>query len=242
MARIPYQYINKIKESNVQLSLDISKTEYRNGHSFKWHCNSYEVVFYDKIKDLETAIKSSKRALEKDSDLQLHLFDRLKMPKKLEFLRMEVRLNKRQKIKSLFKKLGIKSDLTFDRLFKVAIAKKVLLHYLDDLENKRPILLDYHASSDRALLAALVVNNPKISNKHILQIFGFKKALESSDARELRLILSRFSNRSWYRLIADVNKLKLPTANRPFDVIRECICKFKPLKLNRRLHKIILPN
>lgn len=232
---IPYQYINKIKESNAQLSLDISKTEYRNGHSFKWHCNSYEVVFYDKIKDLETSIKSSKRALEKDNDLQLHLFDRLKTRKKLEFLRMEVRLNKRQKVKSLFKKLGIKSDLTFNSLFKAATAKKVLLHYLDDLENKRPLILDYHPPSDRALLAAMVVNNPKISNKHILQIFGFKKALESSDARELRLILARFSNRSWYRLMADVNKIQLPSINRPLDVVRECIYKFKPLKLNSAL-------
>jgi hypothetical protein len=63
----PYHYINKIKEANVKLSLDINQTDYRNeGHSFKWHCNSYEVVFYDKIKDLEKAKLSSKRSLEKD--------------------------------------------------------------------------------------------------------------------------------------------------------------------------------
>ncbi len=44
----PYHYINKIKEANIKLSLDVNQTDYRNeGHSFKWHCNSYEVVFYD---------------------------------------------------------------------------------------------------------------------------------------------------------------------------------------------------
>lgn len=232
---IPFQYINKIKEANTKLSLDISKTEYRNGYSFKWHCNSYEVIFYDKIKDLQTAIKSNKRSLEKDSELQLYLFDRFNRQTKLEFLRMEVRLNKRQKIKSSLKKLGIKSNFNFSSLFKVAIAKKILLHYLDDIENKRPSLLDYSASNDKALLSALIIHNPELSNKRLLQIFGLKKALETFDTRELRIMLSRFSNRSWYRLMAEANKIKLPKTFRPFDVIRECIRKFNPLKLNKIL-------
>ncbi len=57
----PYHYINKIKEANVKRSLDTNQTDYRNeGHSYKWHCNSYEVVFYDKIKDLHMAKKSER--------------------------------------------------------------------------------------------------------------------------------------------------------------------------------------
>jgi len=103
----PYHYINKIKEANIKLSLDVNQTDYRNeGHSYKWHCNSYEVAFYDKIKDLEKAMQSDKRAIEKDSALQLNLFPKLAQRKrKLEILRMEVRLNKRQKIKQLLNKL-----------------------------------------------------------------------------------------------------------------------------------------
>ncbi len=118
----PYHYINKIKEANIKLSLDTNQTDYRNeGHSYKWHCNSYEVAFYDKIKDLEKAKQSDKRAIEKDNALQLNLFSKFaRRKKKLEILRMEVRLNKRQKIKQLFNKLGIKSDLSFKSLFKAA--------------------------------------------------------------------------------------------------------------------------
>jgi len=154
----PYHFINKIKEANVKLSLDVNQTDYRNdGHSYRWHSNSYEVVFYDKIRDLEKTKQSSKRALEKDGALQLKFLNRLKRRKKFEVLRMEVRLNKRQKIKQLFKKLGIKSNLTFKKLFKPAISKKVLLHYLDELESKRSILHDYKPTSDKALLAALVL-------------------------------------------------------------------------------------
>ncbi len=136
----PYHYINKIKEANIKLSLDINQTDYRNeGHSFKWHCNSYEVVFYDKIHDLEKAKMSSKRTMDKDGAMQLHLFDTLQKRKRFEILRMEVRLNKRTKIKQLFKALGVKSDVTFKSLFKLAIARKVLLHYLDEIERKRPL-------------------------------------------------------------------------------------------------------
>jgi hypothetical protein len=121
----PYHYIQKIKAANIKLSLDVNQTDYRNeGHSYRWHCNSYEVVFYDKIKDLEKAKISSKRALEKDNELQIALLKELATRHRFEVLRMEVRLNKRQKIKQLFKTLGIEADLTFQKLFKPASSSR----------------------------------------------------------------------------------------------------------------------
>jgi len=158
----PYHFINKIKEANISLSLDVNQTDYRNeGHSYRWHCNAYEVVFYDKIKDLEKAKQSDKRTLEKDNTVQLDIFDQLaNRKKKLEILRMEVRLNKRQKMKQLFTKLGIKLDFMFKGLFKPVISRKVLLHYFDELESKRPPLYDYRATSDKSMLTSLILNNP----------------------------------------------------------------------------------
>jgi hypothetical protein len=192
----PYHYIQKIKEANIKLSLDTNQTDYRNeGHSYKWHCNSYEVVFYDKIKDLEKAKHSDKRAIEKDSALQLNLFDQFQKRRKFEILRIEVRLNKRQKIRQLFNKLGIKSDLSLKSLFKPSISKKILLHYLDEIENKRPPLLDYKAANDKALLADLIFNNPELGTKKILQMYGLSKALETINIRELRNMLSKQNQR-----------------------------------------------
>jgi len=228
---IPYHYINKIKEANVQQSLDTNQTDYRNeGHSFKWHCNSYEIVFYDKIKDLEKAKVSSKRSLEKDGILQLKLIDLFKKRKRFEVLRMEVRLNKRQKLKHLFKKLNIKADLTFKKLFKPAIAKKVLLHYLDELESKRSALLDYKATNDKALLAALIVNNPELSPRRLLTLYGLRKALDVTTARELQVMLNNKQIPS--KLLADTNTLTLPGIQRPFKAIHQGLIKFKPLKLS----------
>lgn len=236
----PYHYINKIKEANVKLSLDVNQTDYRNeGHSYKWHCNSYEVVFYDKIKSLETEKKNNKRVTKTDSaDLFDHL-NAFRQKNKLEILRMEVRLNKRKKMKQLFTKLGIKSDLTFKNLFKLAIARKVLLHYVDELESKRPLLFDYKAKTDKDMLAELFFNNPGLTIKKVLLLYGFKKALEVVTPRELRGMSSKKlaapgaarKSEEWYRLMADAQQIKLPTSRSPFGIIRTCIEKFKPVKL-----------
>ena len=230
----PRFFINKLKEANIKLSLDTNQTDYRNeGHSYRWHCNSYEVIFYDKIKDLEKARTSNKRAVEKDSDLQLPIAEKLKNKRKLEVLRMEVRLNKRKKIKQLFAQLAIKNDLTFKKLFKPAISKKILMHYMDELESKRPTLLDYKTSSDqdgKTLLADLIFHNPTLGPKKVLQLYGFKAALNIMTPRELRAMFANHSTRTWYRLIAQANQIRLPETQKPFGDIRKCLTKFKPLR------------
>ncbi len=228
----PHYFINKIKEANIKFSLDVNQTQYRNdGHSYRWHCNSYEVAFYDKIRELEIARQSSKRSMEKDSALQLSVLNRFRKRKMLEILRMEVRLNKRDKMKHLFKKMGIKNDLTFKNLFKPTIAKKVLLHYLYELESRRPILLDYRPTSERGLIADLIFNNPDMNAKQIFQLFGLKQALNYMTLRDLRAMLAHSNQRGWYRLMSLVNQVKLPTAQDPFAAIRISLMTFKPLNL-----------
>lgn len=230
----PYHYIQRIKEANIQLTLDTNQTDYRNeGHSFKWHCNAYEVAFYDKIKDLEQAKISSKRALEKDNELQVHLFKKFQKRKMLEFLRMEVRLNKRAKIKQLLSKLGVNSDLTFKKLFKPAIAKKVLLHYMDELESKRPLLLDYKPKSPQGLLADLIFNNPDLTPKYIVQAYGLKQLLMAMNIRELRTMFAGRNKRNWYALLANAAKIKLPASPSPLRSLREQLIKFEMIKIKQ---------
>lgn len=208
------------------MSLDTNQTDYRNeGHSFKWHCNSYEIVFYDKIKDLEKAKQSEKRAIEKDNTIQLELFSKLRKKKKLEVLRMEVRLSKRSKMKQLFAKLGIKSDLSLESLFKPAISKKVLLHYLDELDRARLPILDYKADNDKSLLTEIIINNPTMSSKKAMQIYGLLKALEVMSMRELRSLLSKKNPKDWYRLIKEAKEVRLEKFKYSFNFFREQLAK-----------------
>jgi hypothetical protein len=229
----PYHYINKIRQANVRLSLDTNQTDYRNeGHSYKWHCNSYEVVFYDKIKDLEKGKQSNKRALEKDNELQQHLYQKFKKRNKLEFLRMEVRLNKRAKIKQLLSALGIKADITFKKLFKPAIAKKVLLHYLDELERNRSPLLNIKIADDKTFLAQIAFNNPDITPLRAMAMLGFKRALEAAPLRELKTMIGKDKPQSWYRLLSGTKQVNLPAWHSPFKEIRKQIERFKTTKLH----------
>lgn len=236
----PYHYISKIKDANISLALDVNQTDYRNeGHCYKWHSGSYELVFYDKIRDLEKAKISDKRSMEKDPLFaygyvgqvaqQLHLYDALHNKKNFEVLRMEVRLNKRRKIQQMLKKLNIKAQLTLKGLFKTSIARKVLLHYLDEIERARPQLLDFKANNAKALLVGLIFSNPNASPRRIMQLYGIKLALEHISVREFRTMLGPHNKRSWYRLMTDVNEVQLKQAPKPFAVIRDCLIKFKAI-------------
>ena len=176
--------------------------------------------------------------MEKDSVLQLDLFDQFAQRKKFEILRMEVRLNMRQKMRHLFKKLSIKSDFTLKSLFKPTVSKRILLYYLDELESRRLPLLDYKAGSDKALLANLIFNNPELAPKQVLQIYGLKQALERVTLRELKGMFTKKNQRSWYRLMADLKEIRLPEVQSPLEAIRSHIIKFRPFKLKERCFPI----
>lgn len=227
----PHYLISKIKEANISLALDVNQTDYRNdGHSYKWHANSYEVAFYDKIKDLEATRKSDKRAIEKDNLLQLRLFEDLRK-KRLEVFRMEVRLNSRQKLKQLLPILGIETSLTFQNLFSASISQKVLLHYVAELEKQRPKILDYQTTTAKALLADIIINNPKLGTLKTLQLFGLKQAIDTITLRELRAMLGNYKDRSWYRLLSEAKAIKLPSLKSPLGIIQENLTQFEPLRL-----------
>src|SRR3989344_1127844 len=228
----PHYLISKIKEANIKLSLDVNQTDFRNdGHSYKWHCNSYEVAFYDKLKDLRTAKISEKRALESDNSIQLNLFNTQPISKPFEVLRMEVRLGTRRKIRQILKSIGLDIEPTFKSLFNSQISQTILLCYLHEMESRRPTLLDYQNGKPKELLADLIINNPKLGPKRTLQLFGLKQAMELVGMREIRVLFNKYTDRSWYRLVADANKIKLPMARDIFGIIRTHITEFKPLKL-----------
>lgn len=71
--------------------------------------------------------------------------------------------------------------------------------------------MNFKPKNDEALLAALRFHNPDLNHKQILQMFGLKKALEIYTLRELRTLFDNDNSRSWYRLIADAKKIKLPS-------------------------------
>lgn len=230
----PYSYIKHILQANITTRLDTNQTDYRNeGHSFKLHTNSYEITFYDKIKDLQIARgKGQKRAIDQDSTIQLSLFDQLEKRDFFEVLRMEVRLNRRQKMRPLFKQLGIETELAFQCLFSSQIAQKVLLHYLEYIDQQRPPLLDFKPKSNVDLITQITIHNPQLKPRKILQLVGLKTVMDSMGMREMRAVFgNRLSQTTWYSLVREAKGVLLPIQNSSFRQLHKVIEQFEPLKL-----------
>lgn len=232
----PFHYIQKIKKLCAPTRLDHHQTNYRNsGHCFKWHANNHEIVFYDKIYDLQQSQISKKRSIDHSNMINIATFNKLRTGrKKFEILRIEVRCNKRSKIKQIFSKLKINNDLTFQKIFKPLISKKVLLYYVDLIEQKRSKIFDFKASSDQALLSTLIVYNPSIKPKDILACIGYKKLLETMTADEIKRLLHKQHTRNWERIMSIFNNFVAPTTHNSFEIIRQQIERYKPIKISNK--------
>lgn len=230
---IPYTYIKEIQKANITQRLDFNQTDFRNeGQSFKFRANNHEIAFYDKLKELQKAKVSEKRTEEKDYAIQLNLFEQISVQKPFEVLRMEVRLNQRQKIQQIFRKVGLEIEPTFQNLFKEEIAKKILLFYLDYVESNYPKPLYFNPKSSEDFIAQFQVDNPKAKIKDPFTTLGFSIAVRETNTREVKEMLKKHPTSSWYSFIKRINSFSYPK-NKPstFETLRNAINEFKPMKL-----------
>jgi len=228
----PYTYLAQLTKLNINKRLDTNRTDFRNeGHSFKYRANSFEIVFYDKIKDLQQAKVSEKRAEENDNALQLGLFDILTQKRPLEVLRVEIRLNKRQKINQILKKIGKEVEPTFTNIFNQDTAKKVLLYYINEIEETYPPLLNYQYNSPKKFFAGFLATNPKVKLTSALKMLGLRVLLDEIGVREFREMTKRYGNPAWYCLNKEMKNLSNVVEPSVFSLLKKQIIDFGPLKL-----------
>ncbi len=228
----PYTYISQLTKLNINKKLDTNRTDFRNeGHSFKYRANSFEIVFYDKIRDLNRAKMSEKRAEENDNALQLDLFDVLRQRKPYEVLRVEIRLNRRQKINQILKKAGRAIEPTFVNIFNQETAKAVLLYYIKEVEEAYPPLLVYQYDSPKKFFENLLITNPEIRPTQALELTAFRALLDEIGVREYRQMTKRYGDYYWYSLNKKMKNLKQADTVGIFSLLRDEITKFEPLRL-----------
>jgi len=228
----PYTYLKMISKVNINQRLDLNQTDFRNeGHSLKYRANSFEVVFYDKLKDLNKAKTSGKRAEEKDNAIQLNLFEGVEIKKPFEVLRMEIRLNKKQKLIQILKKIGINQEPTFRLLFSKEIAQKILIYYLNEIEDGYPTLLLFDPKDPKGFLSEFMIHNPKAGVKKAIQMLGLRVLLDQVGIREFRELTKRKSRQSWYNLNKEMKGLNYPQEVNTFGILHNALTEFKPLKL-----------
>lgn len=230
----PYQILNELRKINLNQKLDLNQTDFRNeGHSLKFRTNTFEIAFYDKLKDLKQAKISEKKSIEKDNYIQLNLFKETKITEPFEVLRMEIRLNKKQKIKHVLGLLKIDTEPTFINLFNKSISQKVLLYYWQKIMSKYPAVIAYKPKDKKDLLAELMVNNPHLSLKKINETVGAKSSIDEMGIREYREMTKKYGKTGWYRLNKELKSIKLSKnyQYQPFKNINNALSEFRPLKL-----------
>ncbi len=218
--------------------LDLSHTDYRNeGHAIRYHANTFEVTFYDKIKDLQKARTSEKRSLEKDYGPQIDLFSTPGVfPKQLEVLRMEVRLGTRAKIRQLMARIGAEIEPTFAALFDIDIAKRVLAHFWASVRRELPPAGPAKISKPEDLLGALaIVGKAKARPSTLLQRLAWVVLVDSVGPRGVRALLSRHCNpRSWQRLKRAMRDVRCPSSGGPLGALAQvdaALTAFQPIRM-----------
>lgn len=224
----------ELAKSSLSKRLDLSKTDYRNeGHIIRFHANSYEVTFYDKLKDMQQAGVSDKRAIEQDNIIQADLFKDASYPKQLEVLRMEVRLGNRTKIKSMLAAQGIKSGMTFQELFNVAISQKILRHFWQTAtQDMATLALSQFKPED--IVHVMVAEGKGTKAAKMMQQLGWLMLVRSIGIRGAKAVLGRQCSPAFFRRMKkEMDGLDI-TSNMKYAAMRHvqrCLEAFQPLKI-----------
>lgn len=194
--------INTIRKLNISKRLDAGNTDYRNdGQAIRYHTNSYELTFYDKVKDLEQSKISEKRAIECDNEFNLDFFNVARLACK-EVLRMEVRLNKSGKLKEILAKVGCEVKApTFKDVFDKEVARGVLILFWDScIKPSLPAIILSEKSGQEIYHQAKSLG---MNDYRALQVVGALHIIQGDTYRTLR---NDLSNHSYYRVKAEFDK------------------------------------
>jgi len=229
--------LSELSKIDIRKSFDFSKTKFTNdGQSIYAYTISHSFVVYDKIADLK---KDEKRAIDKDQTLyQRTLFDSIGKKELYEVLRFEIRISKKQKLNTLFKKLGLKENPNFEEVFKKKISKIVVRYYWDTLVKNNSTILFGFSTGPKDLLKQILIANPKLKPKQALYFASLMSMTKDGNGtRELRSILSKYGDdRTWYRIKADIKTVSgVLKKTRPrdwFDQIEKSLKQFTTFKQN----------
>src|SRR3984893_8815720 len=232
-----WMVMSELDQIDLSSRLDLSRTDFRDkGHAIRYHANSFEVTFYDKLKDLEKARYSEKRAIEGSYGAQLEMLKGLdSLPKQLEALRIEVRLGTRAKIRRLMKRIGADAEPTFEALFSSDIAKSVLGHFWINVRARLPLSHKVDALRPEDLLSMLAyAGKGTVRLSKLLQQLGCTVLVDSVGIRGAGAALSRHcSRRSLQRYKRELKALPVRPARsfRPLIQVDLALSRFEPMRM-----------
>lgn len=210
---LPFDYIHRLAQVDQSLWLDTGKVIYTNGGtSFKLHTNAWELIVYDKRKDLEQAKRSERKAISKENYTQLNLLEKLPKGLQFEVIRIELRLNNTKAIRQHLERTGVTKEqvpeLTLNSLFDDFVAMRLLLHYLERMEARYPTIHKHTQADPLNLLTELRISNPGKRLETIFAGVTYSLLLDRlADAREIRVALGPKGAKQWLSLRKRLSQL-----------------------------------
>jgi hypothetical protein len=229
--------LNELARIDLTKRLDLSHTTYRNyGHAIRYHANSFDVLFYDKLRDLERARYSEKRGVEREYGANFELFRRsVSLPKEFEVLRLEIRLGTRAKIKSVLHAIGENARPSFEALFDTGIAKNIVGNFWNQIRVRRNFISN--GTDPEVLVARLAAMGKGFARPgKLLQRLGTILLIDAVGVRGAGAIMRRHcSPRSWQRYMRELKTAVPDTSNRfsALKVVDEALSQFDPLRIER---------
>lgn len=236
----PYLYLKEFQRADISKIYDTNKTDFRNeGHAVKFHSNDYEVILYDKLKDLQQSKISERRSIEIDNYGQLDLFASNSFKHPFEVLRIELRLGSRRKIKQILDKEGFTyTDITFKEVFKDTVSKQIIMKMLTDIHNSIPTILNSDAESLEKFTIKVRLNNPQLTYSQLLKIVGAKALYQEIGLRGFREITDKTNNTAWYRLKKQLKDLNFSKRESDLSKIISEIERFETVRLEKYKDRI----
>ena len=236
---IEYEYLQNAKIFGIHFSKNIAlenvavsnilntieKLNITQRLAIRFHTNSYELNFYDKVADLKQSLISEKRAIENDNIIQQNLLNRLVGK---EILRMEVHLNKSKKIVDVLHKCGIENiELNFKQLFDENISKRILNYFWNEYIGKSIYVVcqSYNANDiiySKCLMAGF-------SQSKALKIVGIMVTIQNNGCRKIKEIVKQ----SFNKFLKDIELLNLDDNYllKQFHNIRAKLQQMYPLRI-----------
>lgn len=232
--------LKELSKLDISKKLQIKKRDFEDGKALYFDCNSYQIVFYDKMADIT---QTKRHSIDKEkTSRQLDLFKHFKKSKEpTEILRYELRITSKQKLNSLLKQLGYKENPTFQEAFNSELSKKMLLNHWNIIyPNESKFMFKFEENNlDKTfenIVSFYKQNKKRVTVNGTMCIYGAMTIAKKEGVRNLKnRLTSTFSARTWYRakktLFKDLNLFFLNSESFGFvNDIESSLNLFTPFK------------
>lgn len=238
--------LSLISKTNVSNRFDTAQTDYQNWWDlFRIHSKTFQIVFYDKIADLN---KSQDRWVDKDMkkiNYQMSLFEDIQRSesknkhKSFDVLRFEIRFMNSIKRKAIFKelKIPIEEPFTFRDAFCMENARKILEHHWNNIMIDLK-MLEFLEMQPIDRWNQIMQSPTKRTPTKVLALAQLAELLSNNAHREVR---KQFESKySWVSLKRLYNELKeFQGKENTFTfipIINEALKTYNPLQIKKYLY------